>query len=357
MNFIPEFLATGIGSVPHTDPDEAVNFVMSYFPEVPYWPQLPKRGSDEGFLNQFIGPLVEIGLVVEKGNKYYFDTEQQEWGEKLARFYETYLAALDGNEEALKFFRFPENSASGFYAFLRRLESRGTGQARYLKGHISGPLTVGLALTDQDRKAIYYNPQGRDVLIKTLTLQGLNQARSLAQFDLPVIVFVDDPGLYASGQSTFITLKKEEIITELNSIYEAVQSAGALAGTHSCAGMDWSILFESKVDIVSFDAFNYFTTVASYIDELKGFMNRGGCLAWGIVPTTADQLVKQNVDSLEGVLNEHFTYLEKKGFNREVLKKQAMITPSCGTGTLPMELAVGAHEFTKELAQKMRGQF
>ncbi|HWI54442.1 MAG TPA: hypothetical protein VNT57_02010, partial [Desulfobacteria bacterium] len=217
------------------------------------------------------------------------------------------------------------------------------------------PLTVGLALTDQDRKAIYYNPQGRDVLIKTLALQGLNQAKSLAKFGLPVIVFVDDPGLYASGQSTFITLKKEEIITELNSIYDGIQHAGAVAGTHSCAGMDWSILFESKVDIVSFDAFNYFTSVVSYIDELKGFMDRGGCLAWGIVPTNAEQLVHQNVDSLEAVLNEHFAYLERKGFDREVLIRQAMITPSCGTGTLPLELAFGAHEFTKNLAQKLRG--
>lgn len=355
MDFKPNYLATGIGSVPHTDPDEAVKFAVSYFPEVPYWPQLPMKGNDDGFLNQFIGPLIEIGLVVEKGNKYYFDTEQQEWGAKLARFYETYLAALEGDEEALNFFRFPENSASGFYAFLRHLESRGTGQAKYLKGQISGPLSVGLALTDQDRKAIYYNPQGRDVLIKTLALQGLNQAKSLARFGLPVIVFVDDPGLYASGQSTFITLKKEEIISELNSIYEAIQGTEAITGTHSCAGMDWSILFESKVDIVSFDAFNYFSTVVSYIDELKQFINRGGCLAWGIVPTTSDQLVKQSVESLEEVLNQHLEYLERKGFDRDVIMKQSMLTPSCGTGTLPMELAVGAHEFTKTLAKKLRG--
>lgn len=355
MTFKPRCLATGIGSVPHSEPDQAVQFVFSYFPEVPYWPQLPMRGSAEGFLNQFIGPLIDLGLVAVKENKYYFDTEQEEWGAKLARFYETYMAALEGNDEAINFFRFPEDSASGFYAFLRYLDSHGTGEAKLLKGQISGPLTVGLALTDQDRRAVYYNPQARDVLIKTLAMQGLWQARVLSKYGLPVIVFVDDPGLYASGQSTFITLKKEEITSELNSIYEAIKGAGAIAGTHSCSGMDWSILFESDVDIVSFDAFEYFTTVTSYPDELKSFIERGGCLAWGIVPTSSQVLGVQTVQTLAGKLDEHLNYLEQKGLNRSVLLEQAMITPSCGTGTLSMEMAVKAHELSRDLAVKLRG--
>ncbi len=353
MSFRPRGLATGIGSVPHTVPEEAVKFVLAYFPEVPYWPQLPLRGSREGLLHQFIAPLVELGLVLVKGDKYIFDTEQQEWGAKLARFYETYLAAVAGDETALAFFRFPEESAAGFYALLRHLESHGVGEARYLKGQLSGPLTVGLALTDQDRRSIYYNPQGRDILIKTLALQGLNQARALACFGLPVMVFVDDPGLYASGQSTFITLKKEEIMSELNEIYEAIQQAGALAGTHSCAGMDWTILFESKVDIVSFDAFTYFVSLSSYLDELRSFLRRGGVLAWGLVPTSADSISRQTVEILAAKLEEYTAHLVEKGLDREVVRDQAMITPSCGTGTLSLDLAVRVHELTRDLARQV----
>lgn len=355
MKFKPNCLATGIGSVPHTNPDEAVSFVYSYFKEVPYWPQLPARSTDEGFINQFIAPLLEIGLVVEKAGKYFFDTEQEEWGEKLACFYEKYLAAMDGDEEALEFFKFPERSASGFYAYLRYLDTHGPGEAEYLKGQISGPLTLGLAMTDQDRKAIYYNPQGRDVLIKTLALQGLHQAKALSRYGLPVIIFVDDPGLYASGQSTFITLKKEEIISELNSIYEAIRTAGAITGTHSCAGMDWSILFESEVDIVSFDAFGYFSSVSGYTGEMKHFIDRGGCLAWGIIPTASDNSSDLSLEILAERLEGHFNYLEGKGFDKTVLKEQAMFTPSCGTGTLSMETAVRIHELTRDLAAKLRG--
>jgi len=326
---------------------------MSYFPEVPYWPQLPARGNKEGFLYQFITPLMELGLVAEKDEKYFFDTGQQEWGAKLARFYELYMAAVEGDDKALDFFNFPEESASGFYAFIKHLETHGPGEARYLKGQISGPLTVGLYMTDQDRRAVYYNSQGRDVLIKTLALQGLTQAKALGRFGLPVIVFVDDPGLYASGQSTYITLKKEEIISELNSIYEAIQGTGALAGTHSCAGMDWTILFDSKVDIVSFDAYEYFDSISGYTEGMKSFLGRGGVLAWGIVPTSGRNAGRQTVDSLLRLWEERIDYIVKKGIDRETVLNQAIITPGCGTGTLPMEQAVRVHELTRDLAGRL----
>jgi len=192
------------------------------------------------------------------------------------------------------------------------------------------------------------------VLIKTLALQGLNQVKSLARFGLPVIVFVDDPGLSASGQSTFITLKKDEIVSELNSIYEAIRSGGGIAGTHSCAGMDWSILFDSEVDIVSFDAFEYFSTVSSYMDELKVFLKRGGILAWGIVPTFGDKITTQSVDSLEAKLVENMSYLINKGIDRRVLLEQSMLTPSCGTGTLSLDLSIKVHQMTRDLSEKLK---
>jgi hypothetical protein len=40
-------LATGIGSLPLTDPDEAVALALRYLPEAPLWPQLPRRGFRE----------------------------------------------------------------------------------------------------------------------------------------------------------------------------------------------------------------------------------------------------------------------------------------------------------------------
>jgi hypothetical protein len=49
----PKFLATGVGSMPFTDPDRAVELSLTRFPEAPFWPQLPKLGLNDG--NSILG--------------------------------------------------------------------------------------------------------------------------------------------------------------------------------------------------------------------------------------------------------------------------------------------------------------
>ncbi|MFH1129037.1 MAG: methionine synthase, partial [Candidatus Omnitrophota bacterium] len=46
-------LATGIGSLPYEDPAKAVDLVLKYLPQIPFWPQLPKLGGCEGMVAQF----------------------------------------------------------------------------------------------------------------------------------------------------------------------------------------------------------------------------------------------------------------------------------------------------------------
>ena len=40
--FTPCGMATGIGSLPHTDPAEAVNVLLERLEDAPFWPQLPR---------------------------------------------------------------------------------------------------------------------------------------------------------------------------------------------------------------------------------------------------------------------------------------------------------------------------
>jgi hypothetical protein len=353
MKFDAFCLATGIGSLPHTNPEAAVKYILEYLPDIPHWPQLPNSGPAEGFLNQFMGPLLRLGLVVEKGGKTFFDTAQDDWGAKLAEFYTLYMAATDGDEQALGFFAFPEESARGFYQLTEHLHENGTGPAKFLKGQISGPLTVGLAMTDQDRRAAYYNDQARDVLMKTVALQGLWQARTLGVFGLPVIVFVDDPSLTCYGQSTYITLQRGQIIEELNGIFAMIHAGGAFSGAHVCAGTDWSILFESDAEIVNFDAYEYFSTVSGYPLEIKKYLERGGVLAWGIVPTS-EKAAGEDAASLMKLLDRQMGELAAKGIDRQKLLAQTLITPSCGTGTLPMDLAEKIYRLTGEISSQLR---
>ena len=355
MKFEPNFLGTGIGSLPYREADKAMRLIREYMGYIPHWPQLPHLGEEEGFVEQFVAPLMELGIVVSKEGRLFFDNGQPDWADKMTRFYSLFLAAQEDEQEAKEFFRFTEKSAAGFYYFMEDMAKYGTGDARYVKGQISGPVTLGFRLTDQNRRAIYYDEQLRDILVKTLALQGFWQAKAMAGFGVPVIIFVDDPGLYAYGASTHITLKREDIITDLKVIYEVIRSAGALAGTHSCAGMDWSILFEAGVDIVSFDAYEYFNTMQSYPGEAKEFINRGGVFAWGIVPTS-EKVWDESVDTLEEKINQCLDFFAAKGIDRQKLIRQSMVTPSCGTGTLSTETAERIYQLTGLLSERMRGQ-
>ena len=50
---------TGVGSLPFIDPDEAVAFVAEHCPQLPFWPQLPRRTAGEGVIGQGMGALIE----------------------------------------------------------------------------------------------------------------------------------------------------------------------------------------------------------------------------------------------------------------------------------------------------------
>ena len=46
------------------------------------------------------------------------------------------------------------------------------------------------------------------------------------------------------------------------------------------------MLMEAKADIVSFDAYEFMDKYLMYWREIKVLLDRGGYLAWGIVPTS-----------------------------------------------------------------------
>jgi len=61
--------------------------------------------------------------------------------------------------------------------------------------------------------------------------------------------------LQGTGSSGLISISREEILICLDEMIEAVHTEGGLAGIHVCANTDWSLILDSSVDIVNFDAF------------------------------------------------------------------------------------------------------
>ncbi|RQD76534.1 MAG: hypothetical protein D5R97_04310 [Candidatus Syntrophonatronum acetioxidans] len=348
----PYRMATGVGSFPHKKVDEALDLIFTHLPLIPHWPQLPALSDSEGFVEQYLHPLVKIGAIKykEQGSPY-FDSENSSFLDILTKFYELYLKAKDNEKEAGEHFVMSSKFASGFHSFTERLEKEGTGPALFLKGQISGPVTVGLRLTDGKRQPSFYRQELRDLLTNTLELQLDWQIKELKKFGLPVIIFIDDPGLCFFGQASYIGLSREEIQESLRTLVETIHGLDALAGVHVCSGIDWNILTELQVDIINVDAVKYFEPLLVYIDTFKEFYEKGGLMAWGVIPTD-QRIEEENKETVLERLHNCLDTLSQKGIPRSQLEEQLMITPSCGTGTLTRELGEKIYAILGEIQSK-----
>lgn len=351
----PHFAACAIGSLPYSHPEPAIKLIRENLPQIPHWPQLPRRGHVEHFIHQYLAPLARLSLVTETPERALrMDQDSPEWAEQLTEFYSVYLPAAAGEAEALNAFAMPCESALGFYAFLEGLDLYGTGGSTVLKGQIAGPLSVALNIYDHRRRAAYYDPQLRDILIKTLAMQAKWQVATLGRYGLPVLLFVDDPGVGAYGASTYVALARDQIVADLRETVEAIRQAGGIPGVHSCAGVDWGIFVEAGFDVISFDAYGYFNSLLPYLGDLETFVNRGGVLAWGMVPTS-EVAFGETMASLARRWEENVDFLVQKGMDRERLRLQSLITPSCGTGTLTPGLAEHIYRLNRQLSDTLRG--
>jgi methionine synthase II (cobalamin-independent) len=337
-------IATGIGSLPLTNAEEAVSLALRYLPEAPIWPQLPLRKHTERFCEQYSESLPGLQVDAVK-ERYWFDTSGDLTPE-LERFFERYLA------RDLEFFRISEDHAAGLYAYVRALKQGLPKGARFLKGHLTGPFTFATTLKDEKGRDIAYNEVIFDAITKGLAMKAAWQIELLKQFGLPVIIFIDDPAVGALG-SAFSAVSAEDVSAKLNEIIDVIHEHGGIAGTHCCGNADWPIFFRSNVDIVNFDAFGFLDKVLLYPDDIKRFLARGGALAWGIVPT-ADFTGNETAEGLHTRLEEGIARLVAQGIDRSALLRQAVITPSCGMGSLTPAKAEAILRLTREISDTMQ---
>ncbi|MBW1860156.1 MAG: hypothetical protein JRI70_08810 [Deltaproteobacteria bacterium] len=354
---MPEFrgnaLALLIGSLPIADHDEAVDLVLKYTPDIPLWVQLPAH-PEEGMMIQFLGGVP--GLVNDTG-RVFIDTSKPEFENDVLRFYEDYLAVTEGGAplDDTRFVLTPE-TARGFFALLGGIESAPQPPVA-LKGQITGPVTQATGLTDQNRRAVFYDDRLLDIVGKTLAMKARWQVEKLSQRDVPPIVFIDEPGLAGFGSSAFISISREDIARVLSEVIDAIHQAKGLAGVHVCANTDWSLILDSSADILSFDAYGFFDRLVLYEASLKTFFDQGRILAWGIVPTSdSGDIENETAPSLVAKWESQASRLEALGIQREKILAQALITPSCGTGSLSRDHAIKVLEMTREVSETLRSQ-
>jgi hypothetical protein len=304
--FVPKCQTTAMGILPHNDVERALGLALSL--DIPFWPQLPQVSYFEDMYVQALEHFPGITI----------DADQRRIFFELPRFYEELPSYLEKAEDP-ETFRLTKEFSLVYHRFLEKDLS----SYPAIRGQMISPISLGLKVVDQDQKPIIYHDEVREILFDFVQKKVNAQLSELRRKNPRAFVWVDDPGL--------------GLIFTAFSGYNEVQAKGDLAGflaglqgprgIHLCAKPDWDFLLRSKIDILSFDSFSCGAVIVNY-PSLREFLERGGVISWGIVPTYTELLERETVDSLLGLLETFWTALIARGVGRDTLLRQSLLAPA-----------------------------
>jgi methionine synthase II (cobalamin-independent) len=341
-DFLPKCSATSIGSLPFVDPTEAVKQVFKHCLDIPFWPQLPKRSWKEGMLFQFIENLNFLSLDNQSV------VLRADYNQRLEQFFEAVI------KRDLDYFAISSEYAAGLRTYLDFLNKEKP-KAKFLKGQITGPFTFGSQIKASNGNSLLFDSQLLDAVVVGLALKAAWQVKEFKRLGLPAIIFIDEPYLACFG-SGFTAVNRQDVIDIINRLIEQINQPDCLVGLHCCSNTDWSVILETNIDIVSFDAFSYMERFILYPEELKRFLARGGSIAWGIVPTSEFNS-KITVDELVGKYKDGLRILEQKGLDPKQICEKSLITPSCGLGSLTEVTAKAILGLLNDVSTHLKQEF
>lgn len=350
-----------IGSLPHKDVTDAMDLVEKVFTEIPFWPQLAKLNRNEDMILQFLENLP--GLVSDDiSETVHLENESDEFFEQLETLFMDYeeITSNPDTEESLALigkYGITEKNSSTFAPFIEIVKKS---KPKYAKGQIVGPFTLTTTLTDKDKKCAFYDETLRDVIVKTLCLKALWQIKEIkkASPETTPIIFIDEPSISQLGTSAYITISQDEVIGIIKEVSDLIKQNGSLSAIHCCGKCDWNAPISAGVDIINLDGFFFAQSLSLFHETLKPYLEKGGIIAWGVVPTLdKDALESSDINTMITKFDEAIDYLIKKGIDKDLLIQNSMITPSCGAGSLTIELAEKAMNLTNELSVKLKEKF
>jgi len=335
MRFDANLLPMSLGGLPHTDPTKAVKLVLEHTPEIPTWPQLPSLGFKENMYSQFSQSIP--GIRMEEDAIWV----EPEDASVIESFYQKII------DEDLEHFSLTPEFAKAFFEFERMMNEE---PAKAIRGQLTGPISLALNLTDKSKRALLYDDTYKEIIAKTVNMTGRWMERRLSDLGKRTLINFDEPYLVMFG-SAFLNTSKEEVLAAFKDVTSGL---GDMSGFHCCGNTEWPLILNSPTDVLSFDAYNYYHTLSLYPDDVAAFLERGGMIAWGVVPSTSDAFEAENVQSLIGRLENGIELLAGKGMDRETIHRQSLVTPTCGLSGLSEKQAAAALRMTREISSDMR---
>ncbi len=344
---------TAIGSLPHKNIDDAINLIKKDFSNIPFWPQMVKINKNEDMIFQFIENMPSF---FSDENRIYLNTEYDNFFEDLEEFFNDY-EAITNNIQSYNIEKYKITKAIAFEKYLKLLIDN---HPQYAKGQIVGPFTLSTSLFTKDGTAAIYDDTLKEIITKNLTLKALwqiYQIKKASPNTIPII-FIDEPTLSQLGTSAYMSLTESGIISMIKEITKAIKYNNAIPAIHCCGKCNWRVPLKSEVEIINFDAYSYAENISIFSNEIDKFLHKNGKIAWGIVPTLDKKaLEKITIEDLVEKFEIAVKYLTNKGIDEKLIIRNSLITPSCGAGILPVELAEKAMDLTSLLSTKLKEKY
>lgn len=293
-------LATSIGSLPHTDPRAAASLVLERQPRLPAAPSLPNRSGREQMIGQAAWGIPGVEVLPD-GSLSVDDLRL----DPVAAAEAVEAAGVDGDP----------------FVALRSFLGAVSGRRGPVKLQLTGPVTLGLALHALGVEAgRAFATAGAAVQARARALlAAAERAAPLA----PLVVFVDEPGLTAAMHPGFPLGPNDTI--DLVSGALATLEGRATTGVHCCGAADWKVVLQAGPQILSLPVG---VGAAAHAPVLGAFVEDGGWIAWGAVPTTGP--LGSSAVRLWEHLSAEWRELTAAGCNPVPLRERSLVSPACG---------------------------
>jgi hypothetical protein len=193
-----------------------------------------------------------------------------------------------------------------------------------VRGQLEGPISFGFNVADEADRPLLFNDTVRPFMMEFMARRVNVQLARLRQMNENAFMFIDEPGLQFlfSALSGYGDIQAKKDLDLFFSMVERPR------GIHLCGNPDWDFLLGLDLDILSMDIYTNRDVFTAYAPSIKRFLEKGGVLAWGIVPTNIEPFEKESIKSLKEQLEEAWARLFKNGIDRDQLLSQSLLSPA-----------------------------
>jgi hypothetical protein len=331
-------LTTAMAVMPHRDVERALEMAFSL--DIPFWPQLPLLNYYEDMYVQASERFPGILLDLENRTlRFSTDKFIQELEEVLAHFEEPPFFDISPTYSVV-YHRFLQSDLAGRPA---------------IRGQLEGPISFGLNIHDQDNRPILFDDTVRSFMLDFMARRVNVQLKRLKEINPNAFMFVDEPGLQFifSGMSGYNNILARD---DMNAFFAQIERP---RGIHLCGNPDWDFLLGLDLDVLSLDMYSNGERFVSYAGSIRKFLDRGGILIWGMVPTNFEPFEKEAVDSLARRLVALWQNLDRKGIELEYLLSRSLLSPAtcCLVNPDGASTVEKAFAMTTELSRRLRDRF